>query len=180
MIGGEMLIFFRRDCDLSYRPKIGLAAARILVLAWRVAWIPALAIEIVCCSMASWMATWSLSSILSNSSIQQIPLSASNNAPASIETLPLSGSVTTLAVSPAAVVVLPLVYTLLGTNLLIHFRNCDFAVEGSPTIKMLISPRNEILVPVFLWIPPNNWSSNAFLISICPNISWKSDSASYS
>ena len=35
----------------------GLAAAKILALALRVAWIPALAREIVCYSMASWMAT---------------------------------------------------------------------------------------------------------------------------
>jgi hypothetical protein len=33
IIGGEILIFLRKDCDLSYRPKIGLAAAKILVLA---------------------------------------------------------------------------------------------------------------------------------------------------
>jgi hypothetical protein len=34
-----------------------------------------LVIEMVCCSMASWMATWSLVSILSNSSMQQMPYS---------------------------------------------------------------------------------------------------------
>ena len=49
------------------------------VMAFRVAWIPALAIEMVCCSIASWIATWSLLSILSNSSMQQIPLSALRN-----------------------------------------------------------------------------------------------------
>ena len=36
---------------------MGLAAARIDVRALRVAWMPALVILIVCCSMASWMAT---------------------------------------------------------------------------------------------------------------------------
>ena len=55
-------------------------------------WIPALAIEMVCCSMASWIATWSLTSILSNSSIQQIPLSASISAPASMQNSLLSCS----------------------------------------------------------------------------------------
>jgi hypothetical protein len=35
-----------------------LAAARIEARALSVAEIPALAIEIVCCSIASWIATW--------------------------------------------------------------------------------------------------------------------------
>lgn len=146
MIGGEMLMFFLSDWVLSYRPKIGLAAARMLVLAWRVAWIPAFAMEIVCCYMASWIATWSLMSILSNSSMQQMPLSAKSKAPASIDTFPFSGSLTTEAVRPAALVVLPLVYTLRGTNLSTHLRNWDLAVEGSPTIKMLMSPLKDIFV----------------------------------
>lgn len=38
---------------LSYLPWIGFAAAKILVRAFKVAWIPALVILIVCCSMAS-------------------------------------------------------------------------------------------------------------------------------
>ena len=33
------------------------------VRALRVAWMPALVMEMVCCSMASWMATWSDKSI---------------------------------------------------------------------------------------------------------------------
>lgn len=53
---------------------------------------PAFAMEIVCCSIASWMATWSFTSILSNSSMQQIPLSASINAPASMANSLFSGS----------------------------------------------------------------------------------------
>ena len=44
---------------------------------------PALEMEIVCCSMASWMLVLSESFILSNSSIRQTPLSASTRAPAS-------------------------------------------------------------------------------------------------
>lgn len=40
---------------------------------------PALVIEMVCCSIASWMATWSLRSILSNSSIQQTPYRKQSN-----------------------------------------------------------------------------------------------------
>ena len=52
---------------------MGLAAARIDVRAFRVALTPALVMEMVCCSMASWMAVWSCWSILSNSSIQHTP-----------------------------------------------------------------------------------------------------------
>ena len=57
MIGAEMLIFCFKGLDLSYRPKRGLAAAKILVLALSVAWTPALAMDMVCCYIASWIAT---------------------------------------------------------------------------------------------------------------------------
>jgi hypothetical protein len=43
----------------SYLPNIGLAAASTEVLEFRIVVIPALAIEIVYCSIASWMATLS-------------------------------------------------------------------------------------------------------------------------
>ncbi len=46
-----MLLF--NDFDLSYLPYRGLAAAKILALAFKVAYIPAFAIEIVCCYIAS-------------------------------------------------------------------------------------------------------------------------------
>src|SRR5271156_2334837 len=57
-----------------YLPYKGFAAARIEVRAFKVVVIPALEMEMVCCSMTSWIAVRSESSILSNSSIQQIPL----------------------------------------------------------------------------------------------------------
>ena len=63
------------------------------------------------------------SSILSNSSIQQIPLSESINAPASIVKSPVSGSLITDAVKPAALVAFPEVYTDLGINPLTNLRN---------------------------------------------------------
>lgn len=44
------------DLDLSYLPNKGFAAASIEVLAFRVAYTPALAMEIVCCYIASWIA----------------------------------------------------------------------------------------------------------------------------
>lgn len=52
-----MLMLYFKAFDLSYRPKRGFAAANMLVLAFNVAWTPALAIEIVCCYIASWIAT---------------------------------------------------------------------------------------------------------------------------
>ena len=60
------------------------AAARIEVRPFSVALMPAFMREMVCCSMASWM-EWSLPSILSNSSMQHIPLSANISAPASMQ-----------------------------------------------------------------------------------------------
>ena len=68
---GEFLTF--RDLLRSYLPPMGLAAARMEARALSVALTPALVMEMVCCSMASWMATWSRWSILSNSSIQHTP-----------------------------------------------------------------------------------------------------------
>lgn len=53
------------------------------------------------------MATESLTSILSNSSIQQTPLSANNKAPASKHVSPVSMSLVTEAVKPEAEVALP-------------------------------------------------------------------------
>lgn len=81
--GGLNLILDFKFLVLSYQPIIGFIAAKIEHLAFKVAYIPALVIDIVYYSIASWIATVSLSIILSNSSIQHIPLSANINAPAS-------------------------------------------------------------------------------------------------
>ena len=86
-----------------------MAAASIDVRATSVAWTPALVTEMVCCSIASWIATWSLGSILSNSSMQQTGPLASIRAPASIAISPESASRTTDAVRPAADEARPLV-----------------------------------------------------------------------
>ena len=53
MIGAEMFTLKRKDLERSYRPYCGLAAARIAARAFRVAWMPAFANEIVYCSIAS-------------------------------------------------------------------------------------------------------------------------------
>ena len=65
------------------RPAFGLAAAKIAQRVESVALIPALEIEILCCSIASCMEERSFSFILSNSSIAARPRSANASAPAS-------------------------------------------------------------------------------------------------
>jgi hypothetical protein len=90
-----------------YLPWIGLAAARTLVLLFRIVVIPALAIEIVYCSIASWIAIRSYEFILSNSSIQTMPPSASTMAPPSIANSPELWSFIIEAVRPAALEPLP-------------------------------------------------------------------------
>lgn len=80
-----------------------------------------------------------ISSILSNSSIQQIPLSDKTNAPDSNITSLVSGSLDILAVKPTADDPLPDVYIDLGATLCEYCNNCDFAVDGSPTNNIFIS-----------------------------------------
>ena len=99
---------------LLYLPYIGFAAANTAVLAFSVVMIPAFVIETVCCSMTSWIAVLSYSSILSNSSIQHTPMSASTKAPASSESYLVLGSVTIAAVRPTPELPLPVVYTARG------------------------------------------------------------------
>ena len=69
-----------------------------------------LAIEMVCCSITSWMAVRSPSSILSNSSMQQMPWSASTRAPPSSVISPVTGSFITAAVRPTPELPRPVVY----------------------------------------------------------------------
>ncbi len=82
---GGKLIFLWIEIFLLYLPYKGLAAAKIAVLAFNDVVIPALAIETVYCSITSWIDVLSYSFILSNSSIQQTPLSESTKAPPSKE-----------------------------------------------------------------------------------------------
>ena len=85
------------------------AAANTAVLAFKVVMIPAFVIDTVCCSMTSWIAVLSYSSILSNSSMQHTPMSASTKAPASNESYLVLGSVTIAAVRPTPELPLPVV-----------------------------------------------------------------------
>jgi len=85
-----------------YLPRMGLAAATTAHRALKVVTIPALEIEIDCCSIASWIDVRSASFILSNSSMRQTPLSASTKAPPSRVHSRVTGSFRTLAVRPTA------------------------------------------------------------------------------
>jgi hypothetical protein len=97
------------DFVALYLPYKGLAAAKTEVLAFKEVVIPAFAMETVCYSMTSWMFVLSLSSILSNSSIQQIPVSAKTKAPPSKTSSPVTVSLVTAAVRPTPEEPLPVV-----------------------------------------------------------------------
>jgi hypothetical protein len=72
-MGSVSSTFSEKVFDASYRPPTGLAAAMTEHRAWREVTMPALEMEMDCCSMASWMETRSWSFILSNSSMRQRP-----------------------------------------------------------------------------------------------------------
>mmetsp|Transcript_19716 Transcript_19716/g.45707 ORF Transcript_19716/g.45707 Transcript_19716/m.45707 type:complete len:229 (-) Transcript_19716:926-1612(-) len=154
----------------SYLPNVGLAAASTEVRVLRTVVMPALAIEIVCCSIASWIATRSSGRILSNSSMHTTPPSASTIAPPSRKNSPVFGSLTTVAVRPAAEEPLPDVYTEIGAAFSMNLRSWDLAVEGSPSIRMLMSPRRRAPSGSCFREPPISWQQRAFLMSSCPKM----------
>ena len=163
-----------------YRPYRGFAAARMDVRAFNVVEMPALLIEIVCCSMTSWIAVRSPSSILSNSSIQQMPLSASTRAPPSSTISSVTGSFMTAAVRPTPELPRPVVYTPRGATLVMYLSSWDFATPGSPIRQMLMSPRIRMPSPISLVTPPTSRRRSAFLTSKWPYISGAMDRARYS
>lgn len=136
---------------------------------------PALAMVTVCCSMTSCIATRSMSDILSNSSMQTTPRSARTIAPASRRRSPVSRSVVTAAVKPTPELPRPVVAIARGAVPRTNRRSCDFAVDGSPTMSRLMSPR--ICVPFrrFFSAPPRRRSRMASLILSCPKIEGASD-----
>ncbi len=77
-------------------------------------------------------------------------------------------SLTTAAVKPAAVEPLPEVYKPRGATLTQNFNISLFAVPGSPTKNMLISPL--ILLPSCnsLWVEPAIKSNIDSLTTSCP------------
>src|SRR6056297_3192057 len=100
-VGGNWM-FSTTDKRGLYRESTGLAEAKMDVRAFRVQMIPALAMETVCCSMASWRIARVVSLILSNSSMQQTPWSLNTNAPDSKTSSFVSTSRMTEAVRPTA------------------------------------------------------------------------------
>mmetsp|Transcript_32058 Transcript_32058/g.83971 ORF Transcript_32058/g.83971 Transcript_32058/m.83971 type:complete len:274 (+) Transcript_32058:976-1797(+) len=170
MMGSVRSTFCANVSDDWYFPLMGLAAAMTAHRAWSEVTMPALEIEMVCCSIASWIEVRSWSFILSNSSIRQTPWSASTSAPPwSVHSL-VSGSRATAAVRPTAEAPCPVVKTARGHTRSVHLRNCDFAVPGSPTISTLMSPRTRILFSSSLASPPKSVSARAILMSSCPKI----------
>merc|ERR1719387_1277078 len=91
----------------SYEEFTGFAEARIAQRALSEQTMPALATLTVCCSMASWRIARAFSSILSNSSMQQRPLSDSTRAPLSRTSSPVVGSLEIEAVRPTALLPFP-------------------------------------------------------------------------
>ena len=112
----------------------------------------------------SWIEVRSPSLILSNSSMQQIPVSARISAPPSTFSSSVSGSRITPAVNPTLEDPLPytslfpaiptVVYTPRGAAVAIYFRSCDLATPGSPISSTLISPRIFIPSSVTRVTPP--------------------------
>jgi hypothetical protein len=110
------------------------------------------------------MATRSSSRILSNSSMQTTPPSASTIAPPSRANSPFA-CFTTEAVKPAAELPLPLVYTPTGATRSTNLRNCDLAVDGSPSMSTLMSPRSLFPSVRMVRLPPTSRHKIAFLMS---------------
>lgn len=147
---------------------MGLAAAITAQRACSEVMMPALEMEMDCCSMASWMEVRSASFILSNSSMRQTPWSASTSAPPSSIHSRVTGSLRTLAVRPTAEAPCPVVYTARGDVFSTYLRNCDLAVPGSPSRSTLMSPRMRCLPLMSLPTPPNMDSAMLVLMSSCP------------
>mmetsp|Transcript_27238 Transcript_27238/g.72316 ORF Transcript_27238/g.72316 Transcript_27238/m.72316 type:complete len:225 (+) Transcript_27238:692-1366(+) len=166
-IGSVRFTFCAKVRCGSYLPSVGLATATTAHRAFKVATMPALETEMVCCSMASWREVLSLSFILSNSSMRHMPSSARTIAPPSRPHSPFS-SLVTAAVRPTALAPLPVVYTARGNVCSTYLRNCDFARPGSPTMRVLMSPRIRCLPAVIFCWPLIMLSAMAVLTCLMP------------
>mmetsp|Transcript_54617 Transcript_54617/g.119137 ORF Transcript_54617/g.119137 Transcript_54617/m.119137 type:complete len:232 (-) Transcript_54617:1589-2284(-) len=164
-MGSDRSTLSWKETEESYRPLTGLAAAMTAQRAGSCALMPALAMEMVCCSMASWIDVRSLSFILSNSSMRQTPLSASTSAPPSRTHSRVAESRCTAAVRPTADAPCPVVYTARGDTFCTYLRNCDLAVPGSPRRSTLMSPRMRCLPLMSLACPPKSESAIDVLMS---------------
>lgn len=111
-----------------------------------------------------------MSDILSNSSMHTTPRSASTMAPASNLRSPVSLSLVTAAVRPTPELPRPVVAIASGAVPSTKRSICDFAVEGSPTMRMLMSPRMCVPFGKFFSAPPKRRSRIASLILSCPKM----------
>ena len=136
-----------------YFDSMGFAAAKIAVRALRVQMMPAM-LRV-------------FSSILSNSSMQQIPRSERTKAPLSSMISFVSGSLVMYTVKPTAELPFPDVYIPRGANLWTNYRSCDFAVDGSPQSKTFISPLKRPRPEAFscLLTPPKSYVKIPFFTS---------------
>mmetsp|Transcript_26253 Transcript_26253/g.84784 ORF Transcript_26253/g.84784 Transcript_26253/m.84784 type:complete len:269 (-) Transcript_26253:732-1538(-) len=161
-----------------YEPKTGLAAATTEQRALSEACMPALAMVTVCCSITSCSATRSASIILSNSSTQHTPRSASTIAPASSRLQPVSLSVVTAAVRPTPDEPRPVVEMASGAVRITARNSCDLAVDGSPSIRMLMSPRRWVPLARLRSVPPRSIMSSARFSCVWPKTEGARDSES--
>mmetsp|Transcript_17799 Transcript_17799/g.38121 ORF Transcript_17799/g.38121 Transcript_17799/m.38121 type:complete len:266 (-) Transcript_17799:777-1574(-) len=163
-------MFLAKVKDGSKEPYFGFAAAVTLHLAFKVTCMPALAIVTHCCSIASWIATRSLYAILSNSSMQMTPRSARTMAPASRVNSRVVESRTMAAVRPTPLEPRPVVLIAKGEVFMTNRSICDLPQDGSPTIKMLMSPRRWVPFSRFFSVPPIICSRSPALTFSCPQM----------
>ena len=102
--------------------------------------------------------------------MQTTPLSASTIAPASKVFYPVSRSVTIAAVKPTPLAPLPVVPIPTSTVLNTHLKIWLFAVPGSPTINILISPLKWVPFSSIFSQPPRSINNTAFFKWSCPYI----------
>ena len=153
---------------MLYFELIGLAAAKTAVRLFNWHTMPALAIDMVCCSITSKRTVWTLSFILSNSSMQHTPSSLRTKAPLSSTNYLVSGSFLTLAVRPTEVEPRPHVYTLLGAIRWTCWSIWDLAVLGSPKRRTFTYALCCPLLVFGILLPPKSWASIPFLTYLCP------------
>mmetsp|Transcript_69848 Transcript_69848/g.151945 ORF Transcript_69848/g.151945 Transcript_69848/m.151945 type:complete len:213 (+) Transcript_69848:1119-1757(+) len=154
---------------------MGFAAATTLHRAFRVTCRPALEMVTHCCSMASWMETRSFWPILSNSSMQITPRSARTIAPASRVKSLEPGSRIIAAVRPTPLEPRPVVLMAFCAVFITKRSICDLPHEGSPTRRILMSPRRCVPLARFFSVPPIIWSRRPAFTLSCPQMEGAKD-----
>mmetsp|Transcript_48957 Transcript_48957/g.116437 ORF Transcript_48957/g.116437 Transcript_48957/m.116437 type:complete len:235 (+) Transcript_48957:1111-1815(+) len=136
---------------------------------------PALLMVTTCCSIASWMATRSAWFILSNSSIQITPRSASTIAPASRWKSLEFGSLIIAAVRPTPLEPFPVVLMAKGAVFITKRSIWDLPQLGSPTISTLMSPLRWVPLLRFFSTPDSSCNSKPCFTFSWPQIAGAND-----